>query len=227
MQETAGDALRETYDSWFGNALMGVQVENSDANNNDQKNIARVLNDKKSLVDELKDDLEKVEQRNADMAELDEHDEFLAEESARLKRSLGQAGGRPKKSRMSVLDLSSYLSCLCACRHVMLDVYVCVGHVVCVRCCRASPLQFAIGGQRFRRTLTCVVQTEVCRTEAPCGYRHQDIFCKRARALQNNTYRKYGHLKKTQKHQTASLICSSHSLYEFQAYLSMDQSKTS
>ena len=150
MQETAGDALRETYDSWFGNALMGVQVENSDANNNDQKNIARVLNDKKSLVDELKDDLEKVEQRNADMAELDEHDEFLAEESARLKRSLGQAGGRPKKSRMSVLDLSSYLSCLCACRHVMLDVYVCVSHVVCVRCCRASPLQFAIGGQRFR-----------------------------------------------------------------------------
>ena len=108
--EEAGDALRETYDTWHGNMMNGVNVENSDANNNDQKNMARVVNDKKSFADAVKEDLALEEQRRAALDEADEQDEFLAEESSRLKRSLGQAGGRPKKSRLGVL----HLSCSCS-----------------------------------------------------------------------------------------------------------------
>ena len=61
-----------------------------------------MLGDKTGLASSLKEDLFVGEQREAEQAELDEQDEFQAEESSRMKRSLGQAGRRPKTSRTLV-----------------------------------------------------------------------------------------------------------------------------
>ena len=99
------DVLEDTHGAWHDNMMGGMVVENTDAINSDQRNASRMVGEATGMLTGLKDDIQVGEQREAAQQDLDEGDDFEASEAQRMKRSAGQAGGRPKKSRMSVIAL--------------------------------------------------------------------------------------------------------------------------